>query len=118
MNTISGTVLVTLCTCPDEATALRLAGGLVEERLAACVNILPGVRSIYRWQGKISDDVEVLLVIKSLSEAHDALESWLQEHHPYEVAEIVALPASRVSADYLAWMESNLARVAPPDALP
>jgi len=112
------TVLVTLCTCPDEATALRLAGGLVEEQLAACVNILPGIRSIYRWQGKISDDVEVLMVIKSLSGAHDALESWLRQHHPYDVAEIVAVPANRVSADYLAWMESSVACVAPPDALP
>ena len=60
-------MLVIMCTCPDEATALRLAGGLVEENLAACVNILPGIRSIYRWQGKISNDAEVLMVIKTLA---------------------------------------------------
>jgi periplasmic divalent cation tolerance protein len=109
MNRIEGKVLVTLCTCPDEVSALKLAGGLVEERLAACVNILPGVRSVYRWQGETCDDKEVLMVIKSLSGLHDALESWLLEHHPYDVAEIVALPASRVSAEFLAWLESGVA---------
>jgi periplasmic divalent cation tolerance protein len=70
---------------------------------------LPGVRSVYRWKGKTCDDAEVLMVIKSLSGVHDALETWLSEHHPYDVAEIVALPASRVSAAYLAWLESTVA---------
>jgi len=102
------TALVTLCTCPDQASALKLAGGLVEERLAACVNILPGVRSVYRWKGKTCDDAEVLMVIKSLSGMHDDLESWLAKHHPYDIPEIVALPASRVSAEYLAWLESSV----------
>ena len=109
MKRTTETVLVTLCTCPDEASALKLAGGLVEERLAACVNILPGVRSVYRWKGKTCDDAEVLMVIKSLSGVHDALESWLTKNHPYDVAEVVALPASCVSAEYLAWLESTVA---------
>jgi periplasmic divalent cation tolerance protein len=100
-------MLVILCTCPDEATAAKLAGGLVEEQLAACVNILPGIRSIYRWQGKISNDAEVLMVIKSLVSRFEELESWLLQHHPYHIPEIVALPVSRVSADYHAWIESS-----------
>jgi periplasmic divalent cation tolerance protein len=77
-------MLVIICTCPNETTASKLAGGLVEEKLAACVNILPGIRSIYRWQGKISNDTEVLMVIKSLASRFGDLESWLLEHHPYE----------------------------------
>ena len=101
-------MLVIMCTCPDEATASKLAGGLVEEQLAACVNILPGIRSIYRWQGKISNDAEVLMVIKSLASRFEELESWLLEHHPYDIPEIVALPASRVSAEYRAWIESSV----------
>ena len=99
-------MLVILCTCPDEATASQLAGGLVGEQLAACVNILPGIRSIYHWQGKISDDAEVLMVIKSLTSRFEELESWLLNHHPYDIPEIVALPVSRVSAEYRAWIKS------------
>ena len=101
-------MLVILCTCPDEATALKLAGGLVEERLAACVNMLPAMRSIYRWQGKICNDAEVLMVIKSLASRYQELESWLLEHHPYDIPEIVAVPVSQVSADYLEWIGSSV----------
>lgn len=99
-------MLVILCTCPDEATASKLAGSLVEERLAACVNILPAIRSIYFWQGKICDDAEVMIVIKSLESRYQELESWLLEHHPYDTPEIVALPVTDVSGDYLGWVRS------------
>ena len=102
--------LVILCTCPDEATASRLAGGLIEENLAACVNILPGIRSIYRWQGTVSDDSEVLMVIKSLAPRFDDLEAWLLEHHPYDVPEVIALAAEKVSAEYLAWIERSVGK--------
>jgi len=101
-------VLVILCACPDENTAANLAGGLVEEQLAACVNILPGIRSVYRWQGETCDDSEVLMVIKSLASRFEDLQAWLLAHHPYDVPEIVALPAEKVSADYLAWMEASI----------
>ena len=97
--------LVILCTCPDGDVATRLAGGMVENRLAACVNVLPGIRSIYRWQGTVSEDAEVLLVIKTTDAEYQRLEDWLGKNHPYDVPEIVALPVSRVSAQYLAWME-------------
>ena len=101
-------MLVIMCTCPDEATASKLASGLVEERLAACVNILSGVRSIYRWQGEICDDAEVLMIIKSQEMHYEAVESWLQEQHPYAVPEVVALPVSSVSDNYRKWLETSV----------
>lgn len=104
-------MLVIMCTCPDEATASTLASGLVEKQLAACVNILTGVRSVYRWQGETCDDAEVLMIIKSLASHYDAVESWLQEHHPYDVPEVVALPVSSVSDTYLAWLETTVKKL-------
>ena len=96
-------LVVILCTVPDEATAERLATGLVEERLAACVNAIPGVKSFYRWQGKVEADTELQLVIKTRGERFDELAAWISENHPYEVPEIVAIPAARVSEAYFAW---------------
>lgn len=96
-------LVVILCTVPDEATAEKLAKGLVDERLAACVNAIPGVKSFYRWQGKIEADAEVQLVIKTRSERFDELAAWISANHPYEVPEIVAIPANRVSEAYFAW---------------
>ena len=96
-------LVVVLCTVPDDATAERLAKGLVEERLAACVNAIAGVKSFYRWQSKIESDTEVQLVIKTRADRFDALAAWISENHPYEVPEIVAIPANRVSEGYFAW---------------
>jgi len=96
-------LIVVLCTMPDQATAEKLAKGLIEERLAACVNTIPGVRSFYRWQGKIENDTEVQLLIKTRRGRFDELAAWIKANHPYEVPEIVAIPAERVSDEYLAW---------------
>ncbi len=96
-------LIVVLCTAPDEEVAQRLARGLVEARLAACVNAIPGVTSFYRWQGKVESDAEVQLVIKTRPERFAELAEWLHEHHPYEVPEIVALPTEAVSDAYLRW---------------
>jgi periplasmic divalent cation tolerance protein len=96
-------LIVILCTVPDEATAERIGKALVEERLAACVNAIPGVKSFYRWQGKIETDTEIQLVIKTRSDRFDALAAWISENHPYEVPEIVAIPAEHVSEAYFAW---------------
>ncbi len=101
-------LLLALCTCPDEATASTLARGLVDERLAACVNILTGVRSIYRWRDEVCDDGEVLMLIKCTRSRFDALQSWLLNHHPYDVPEVVALDVSKVSDEYRAWVESSV----------
>jgi periplasmic divalent cation tolerance protein len=102
--------IVILCTCPDERTAEALARGLVREHLAACVNVLPGIRSIYRWQDSIEEEAEVLLMIKSVSDRLSSLEAWLQTEHPYEVPEIVALPTDQVAAPYLEWLSAQVKR--------
>jgi len=97
-------VWVVLCTCPDGATARRLAAGLVEARLAACVNVLPEIRSIYRWQGQTCDEAEVLMIAKTTSRAYPELERWLRAQHPYDVPEVLALPVAAGSGGYLEWV--------------
>jgi periplasmic divalent cation tolerance protein len=88
------TIRLVLSTCPDAQAADTLATALVEERLAACVNVLPGVRSTYRWQGRIERDDEVLLLIKTTADRQDALIARLQALHPYELPEAVAVEIS------------------------
>lgn len=102
-------VQVALSTAPDGETAARIARALVEERLAACVNLVPAVRSIYRWQDRVEDEAEVLLVIKTRAERIDALAARLRALHPYELPELVALPVAAGSAAYLAWVAAEAA---------
>lgn len=97
-----------LSTCPDRDTAERLARLLVERRLAACVNIVPGLVSVYRWQGEIHRDAECLLLIKTDTERYPALETALRAAHPYELPEIVAVTISNGSTDYLRWITTEL----------
>jgi periplasmic divalent cation tolerance protein len=92
------------CTCPDEATAGRIGEALVEERLAACANLLPGITSIYRWEGQIQRDPEVLLLIKTTTERVGALTERLRALHPYEIPEIIAVPVTEGLPDYLSWV--------------
>ena len=99
--------LLVLCTAPDEATGARLAGGLVEGKLAACVNLVLNLRSFYVWKGALHDDAEVQLLIKTRRSRYPALEAWLLEHHPYEVPEVVACRIEAGSADYLAWVAAQ-----------
>lgn len=101
--------LLCLSTCPDAETAARIARTLVEERLAACVNRIPGVASTYRWQGKIHDDAEVLLVIKTTRERLDDLRQRLAEMHPYEVPELVAFDIAGGLPAYLEWLARETA---------
>ncbi|MEM9074109.1 MAG: divalent-cation tolerance protein CutA [Myxococcota bacterium] len=100
--------LVILCTAPDEPTALRLARGLVEARLAACVNITQPIRSVYLWKGEVFDEVELQLVIKTTRERFESLETWLSKAHPYDVPEIIALPITKGSAAYLSWVRQSV----------
>ena len=97
-----------LCTCPDTETAGRLAAELVERRLAACVNILPEVTSVYRWQGKIETESEVLLLVKTRSDRYQEVEKTLLERHPYELPEVVAVSLEQGLSGYLAWLDSAL----------
>ncbi len=101
-------VIVALSTAPDEATARRMARQLVEESLAACVNLLPGVASIYRWQGKIEDAAECMMVIKTTRAAWPRLLERLPELHPYEVPELIACDVRDGHAPYLAWVAANV----------
>lgn len=100
--------IVVLSTCDSEEEAKRVAHHLVEQRLAACVNILPGVRSIYRWKGKIEDASEFVLVIKSSRALFPALRAELEKVHSYEIPEVIALPVLDGSEPYLNWLDSEL----------
>jgi len=101
--------LIAFCSCPDEAVAARLAEVLVEERLAACVSRLPGATSVYRWEGRIQKDPEVLMVIKTTGERLGTLTARIEELHPYEVPEIIAVPLEGGSERYLAWLGQSVA---------
>lgn len=98
--------LLALCTCPDPDVAGRLAAALVEERLAACVNILGGVQSVYRWQGRTERAKEVLLLIKTTADRFDALRDRLAALHPYEVPEIIATQIAAGLPAYLEWIRA------------
>jgi periplasmic divalent cation tolerance protein len=104
MDASPSPVRVALSTAPDAETGARIARALVEERLAACVNLVPGVRSIYRWEGQVQDAGEVLLVIKTCAERVAALGVRLRALHPYALPELVALPAVGGLEGYLAWV--------------
>ena len=97
-----------LSTFPDADTAARVARTLVEDQLVACVNLLPGVRSIYRWNGTICDEAETLAVIKTSAARYAALAARLAELHPYQVPEILALPIADAHPPYLAWLLGQL----------
>lgn len=96
--------IVVLSTVPDSETAERLAEALVAERLAGCVNIVPGVQSIYLWNGELQRDGELLLVIKTIDDRLTELVSRLQALHPYECPEVLALAVAGGSSAYLEWL--------------
>ena len=104
MTRVAPDLVVILCTAPDDATAKSLARGLVESRLAACVNAVPGVTSTYRWKGAI----ETQLLIKTRRNRFDEVAAWLTEHHPYDVPEIVALSVDAVSEAYGNWLADEV----------
>lgn len=101
--------LLVLSNAPDEACAREIAQALVSRRLAACVNILAPCRSVYHWQGRIEDDSEVPLLIKTTTARYPALQEALRELHPYEVPEILALPVSDGLPAWLDWLKTETA---------
>jgi len=106
----AGDALIVFVTVPDAETGARIGRALVEERLAACVNVLPGLRSIYAWQGKINDDAEALCLVKTRRELYEGLRERIQALHPYEVPEIIGLRPDAGNAPYLSWiLQSTLA---------
>jgi len=107
-------VVVVLVTCATMDDATRIARAVVEGRKAACVNILPQIRSIYRWEEEIHDESELLLIIKTTGEMFEALSTTIREVHPYSVPEIVALPVTDGYDGYLRWVQENVGSVEDP----
>ena len=96
--------LLVITNCPDEESANAIALAVVEAKLAACVNILPRVQSVYRWQGVVESATEIPLFIKSTAAGYPALEAAIRQHHPHEVPEIIALNIERGLPAYLNWV--------------
>jgi len=95
---------IVITTAPDQASARKLADTLIEEGLAACVNVLDKVESIYRWQGKINRDSEYMLLIKSTQRQYSQIQQRILDLHPYELPEIIAVPISGGLSAYLDWL--------------
>jgi periplasmic divalent cation tolerance protein len=96
-------VLVVLVTCPPDK-AQAIAGALVEERVAACVNVVPSLSSVYRWKGAVHVDSEALLIVKSTRDRFEALKQAVLRHHPYELPEVIAVPVELGHTPYLDWV--------------
>lgn len=99
--------LMVLSTSPDLMTAEKIANELVVDYLAACVQIIPAVKSFYRWQGKLDNSEEYLMLIKTVADKYDEIESKIKSLHPYELPEIIAVPITTGSSDYLSWIDDN-----------
>jgi periplasmic divalent cation tolerance protein len=102
-----GDVRVVFCTFPDPETARKIGRAAVEQRYAACANLVPGLQSIYRWRGLVEQTIETLVIYKTSATRYPDLEAFLLRSHPYEVPEIIALPLSSGSASYLRWVLDN-----------
>ena len=100
--------IVVFMTAPTADEALRIANELVERKLAACVQILPEIESVYRWNGEVQRDKEILILVKTTAAQFDALERAVREIHSYDTPEIVAVPMARVSEPYRAWLVDNV----------
>jgi periplasmic divalent cation tolerance protein len=99
---------VVLVTAPDAAVAQQLARLVLEQKLAACINIIPAMTSFFWWQGKIDEQTETLLIIKTVAEKLTVLIEAVKKNHPYEVPEIIALPVVGGSEDYLKWLRDSV----------
>ena len=99
---------IALCTVPDEKTAGQIADALVSEKLAACINIVPSIMSVYHWDDAIEHDQELLLLIKTSVSVWPLLEARILELHPYELPEIIAVPIHTGQTDYIKWIKNSL----------
>jgi len=104
---MSGNAVV-FCTAGSEAEASRIASALVERRLAACVNVVPGISSTYRWEGAVRTEAECLLLVKTRRDRFEEVRAAIRELHSYEVPEIVMLDITAGDAPYLAWIDANV----------
>ena len=106
MNTPDAVVV--LCTAPDEASAQDLAAKVLAEKLAACVTLLPGATSLYYWEGKLEQEYEVQMLLKTNLTNQQALLDCLKSHHPYQTPELLVLPVVNSYNDYLSWLNASL----------
>ncbi|KOC67233.1 Protein CutA like protein [Habropoda laboriosa] len=104
MSSLADVHSVAYVTVPTEDVAKKLAHGLVKNKLAACVNIIPQLTSVYEWKNEINEDSELLLMIKTRTDTVDALTKYVMENHPYEVCEVISLPIKNGSEKYLKWI--------------
>ncbi|MGB2536473.1 divalent cation tolerance protein CutA [Hafnia paralvei] len=107
LETITDAIVV-LCTAPDEACAQQLASLALSEKLAACVTLLPGASSMYYWEGKLEQEYEVQMILKSERSHQEALLNFLKQHHPYQTPELLVLPVHAGDKDYLSWLNASL----------
>lgn len=105
---MTDSVIVALSTCPDEASAANIAAALVQEGLATCVNRIAGLSSTYVWDGRLHDEAEILLIMKTTAERLSDLEARLKDLHPYELPELLALPVTGGNERYLDWVRSGV----------
>lgn len=103
---MSAEFLLVLCTCPDRSVASAITTALLEERLAACVNRVPGVKSSYRWEGHVQEDEELLLIIKTTADLYARVEDTIRKLHTYELPEVIAVPLTAGSTAYLDWIRT------------
>lgn len=104
----SGSSSVAFVTVPDDKIAKKLAKGIIEQKLAACVNIIPNIQSIYMWEGKINEDSEYLMMIKTRTSRIDELSKWVRDNHPYSVAEVITLPIENGNLPYMKWLSESV----------
>ncbi|XP_055324031.1 protein CutA homolog [Sitodiplosis mosellana] len=104
----AGASSICYVTTPNEESAKKLAGDLVSSKLAACVNILPNIQSVYEWEGKINEDLEYLLMIKTTTENVQELTTYVRENHPYSVAEVISVKIESGNPPYLDWIAKNV----------
>ena len=106
-NSSDTNAIIVLITAPNENVAAVIAKALVEARLAACVNIVKGIRSVYRWKGKVEDDFEVLMIVKTQRSLFEQLANKVIEYHSYSVPEIIALPIVEGLENYMKWLREE-----------
>lgn len=104
MSSFAGVHSVAYVTVPSREVGMQIARGLVKEKLAACVNVIPNLVSVYEWKNEINEDNELLLMIKTRTDTVDALTEYVKKNHPYEVCEVISLPIENGNNKYLEWI--------------
>lgn len=107
-GTLTSPYYIALTTCPNSTIATELAETCVEKKLAACVNIIPSIQSIYQWQGKIEHDTESLLIIKTTKDKLETLDTFIQKQHPYDIPEFITFNIESGSQNYFDWIRQSI----------